>query len=65
MLNSDPMYLKMCECWNKYIADGRTICPPCNRVRKHIKYMASLQRRDDRRKAKRERRLSKRNNNVG
>lgn len=59
---SDPAYLKTCKCGNKYIANGKPICPSCNKVRKDAKRIELAQKRTDRRKARQERRMSKKNN---
>jgi hypothetical protein len=60
---SDPAYLKTCKCGNKWIADGKSICPPCNRARKDAKHVELAQKRAARQKARQERRMSKKNQN--
>ena len=59
---SDPSYVKTCSndnCDNKYIATGKAICPPCNQERKSTNWVRLSILREERRKAKQDARLAK------
>jgi len=58
---SDPSYLKTCACGNKWIADGKSICPPCNLKRKKEKWARLADARAARRAAKEASRMQKKN----
>jgi hypothetical protein len=57
----NPSYLKTCKCGNKYIADGRPMCPSCHRKYKLAKCHDLLAKRIAKRQAREERRKAKKN----